>query len=199
MTTPAKPMNSRRARQAAATANWSPIANPQSWILLQNRRSPGAADVLGAALKQRLDVRKMMGMSGGIIVWTGQDLCPFSVNLRLYEQKDWDDWNAWKSIVLARPKITTGVAPGAVVSKALDIQHPLLAEVGIRAAVVHEVSQPKLTQESGEWTIEIKFIEFRGAPKMQMAKAEGSKATPTDPVDQYINQLAGQRDALAKG
>lgn len=179
--------------------SWSPIQSPQDWILLSNRRSPGVADVGGAALKQRLDVRKMMGMSGGIIVWTGQDLCPFTVKLRLYEQKDWDDWASWKSIVLAKPKITTGLAPGAIVSQALDIQHPLLEQVGIRAAVVHEVLQPIPTNETGEWTIEIKFIEFRGRPKMQMAKAEGSKATPTDPVDKYIDQLTAQRDALAKG
>jgi hypothetical protein len=178
--------------------SWSPIAKPQNWILLQNRRSPGVADVSGAALLQRLDVRKMMGMSGGIIVWTGQDLCPFVVKLRLYEQEHWDAWEAWKPIVLAKPKIVTGVAPGAVVSKALDIQHPLLEQVGIRAAVVHKVTQSDRTHEAGEWTITINFIEFRGAPKMQMAKAEGSKSTPTDPVDQYIDQLAAQRDALAK-
>lgn len=178
---------------------WSPIESPQDWILFGGSRSPGIADIDGAELKWRLDVVKLYGMTGGYIRFTGRELCKFSVRLRFYEQQDWDVWEVWSKIVTAKPTVTSAMAQGAVVTKdgAKDIYHPLLQMVGITAAVVESVAAPKMTHESGEWTVIIKLIEFRGIPKVQMAKAEGAKAEPVDPYDQQVIAKREQRDGLA--
>jgi hypothetical protein len=180
--------------------SWSPIEQPQNWILLQNRRSPGVAEVSGAALERRIEIRIPYAFGGGFLIYKGLALCPFTVKLKFYEQQDWDIWEEWSPFVMTPPKFRTGLEGGggsALITDALDIYHPILEMARIRSAVVKKVTMPMLTQDSGEWTVQIDFIEFRGIPKQQMAKATGSKATPTDPIDTYIEQLTDERNAKA--
>jgi hypothetical protein len=60
------------------------------------------------------------------------------------------------------------------------------------------VLQPTLPTElePGVWAVTTQFEQFR-RPKISLAKPEASAATPTDPVDQYIDDLTGQLQALA--
>ena len=67
--------------------------------------------------------RKVNGMIGGILVFTGRELSAFNVKLHLVTRQDWEDWHNWKSLVLAKPNIIPGGMAGAL-TKAQDVQHP---------------------------------------------------------------------------
>ncbi len=166
---------------------WNPIDEPVDYILLAGKRSPGLADVTGANSPRNWDKRKGYGLMGAIAVFHGMDLSTFTVKLRLYSLQDWADWHQWKALVDKPP---VGKRP-----RSLDIVHPLLDELGIKSVVVEDVSQPEQT-DHGEWTIEIKFLQWR-APVVRLAKPEGSTATPVDPVEQEIGKLTDQFQRLA--
>jgi hypothetical protein len=174
---------------------WDPIAEPEAadYVLLAGKRSPGLCEIVGAGSPRDWDVRKGYGTSGAFSVFTGANLAHFSIMLRLYTRQDWADWYAWKPLVDKLPKrrFSNGKDSGA-----LDIQHPILAALGIKAIGVENVGQPVQT-DHGEWTIEIKAIEFR-RPKFSLAKPEGATATPVDPVEeQIIKPLTEQLQRLA--
>lgn len=172
---------------------WNPIDEPCDYILLAGIKSPGLADVVGASDIRGWDVRKGMGISGAFSVFTGQDLSRFSVRLRLYTDTDWAAWYAWKPIV---DKLPTRRGGGGKDSGVLDIWHPVLEGLDIKAVGAAEVMQPEQTDD-GVWTVEIKFIEFR-YPKLTLAKPEAAAATPVDPVEeQIIKPLIEQVQSLA--
>jgi hypothetical protein len=166
---------------------WNPIDAPINYILLTGQKSPGIADVEGASSPRKWDERNGYGLSGSTVVFTGLGLAKFVVRLRFYTAEHWAAWAVWQPLV-AKPPM--GSRP-----RALDIWHPHLEELGIKSVVVEDVSQPKQTAD-GEWTVEIKFIQWR-RPKLALAKPEGSQAKPTDPYDQLIERLTTQVQELA--
>jgi hypothetical protein len=167
---------------------WNPLDLPIDKAVVAGRETPGLVEIIGASAPRRWDERKGYGLSGATVVYRGQGLAKFTVRLRLYTTQDWDDWHAWKSLVAAPP-------PGKR-AKALDIVHPLLADLEITAIVVNEVMQPEQS-EDGVWQIDIKVTQFR-SPKFSLAKPEAAQATPVDPVDQKIEQLSKQFQELAR-
>ena len=160
---------------------WDPETQSCDYILLSGKKSPGFAEVVGAASIRKWDERPGFGLSGAFSVFTGRGLAHFTVRLRLYTPEDWSEWYAWKPIV---DKLPTRRGGSGKDTGTLDIWHPLLEALDIRAVAVEEVRAPEQT-DHGEWTIEIKFIEFRH-PKLTLAKPEGSAATPVDPVEEEI-------------
>lgn len=171
---------------------WNPIDTPQDYILLAGQKSPGIAEVSGASSIREWDVRKGYGIAGAYSVFKSLDLSRFSVTLRLYSRQDWADWGVWKKIVDKLPKRRTG---NGADSGCLDITHPLLEDVGIHAVGVAERLQPVQTGD-GEWSIEIRFIEFR-RPKLAIAAPDAAQAEPHDPVDDKIQALLDQASKLA--
>jgi hypothetical protein len=172
---------------------WDPIGAPCDYILLAGKRSPGLADVRGASSPRAWDEREGFGLSGAFSVFKGRRLAHFAVHLRLYTPQDWLDWYAWKPLV---DKLPTRRGGGGKDSGAMDIWHPVLEALDIRAVAVAEVMQPEQL-EAGEWAVEIKFIEFRH-PKVTLATPEGSTATPVDPIEEnIIKPLTEQLQRLA--
>jgi hypothetical protein len=165
----------------------NPLTNPIDYILLAGERSPGIADVEGAATPRKWDSAQGYGMSGAVARYTGDELSEFSVKLRLYSDDDWLRWDFWKPLVAKAP---IGTRP-----KALDIWHPFLEELGIKSVVVKNWKQP-IQSADGEWTIEIVFLQYR-KPRAQSSKPDGAKSATTDPYDQRIEQLTGQLKELA--
>jgi hypothetical protein len=154
-------------------AFWNPLADPIDFFTLSGLRSPGVAELSGATSPRKWEERGGYGLSGATVVFRGVGLCYFTFRLKLYTETDWDDWLSWKSLVNRPP---FGTRP-----KAHDIWHPFLDQLGVTAAVVEEVTQPE-QGESGEWTVSIKFIEFR-KPVVALAKPVAAKATTADPVE----------------
>lgn len=166
---------------------WDPISNPIDYIKLNDKKSPGVAEVVGASAPRKLKELEGYALSGGFVLFRGNKLAKFSVEIRLYTVQDWADWYAWKPLI---DRVPVGER-----AKALSIWHPHLEDLNIKAALVEDVTQPKQTGD-GEWTITIKFCEFR-SPKRTLAKPEAAASAPIDPIDAKIKALTDQFEALA--
>lgn len=167
--------------------SWNPIEQPIDKVVMAGKLTPGIAEIVGANSPRSWDERGGYGLSGALSVFTGIKLAHFSIRLSLYTIEDWNDWHAFKAIVAKPPY---GKRP-----RAIDISHPILDDVGIRAVGVEDVLGAEQS-DAGVWTIEIKCIEFR-KPKVALAKPEGATATPVDPVEQKIALKNAEYDALA--
>jgi hypothetical protein len=204
---------------------FQPLTEPVDFILLAGKRSPGIAEFIGAGSPRRWDERKGYGRGGAFVVYRGNGLAHFAVQIRLYTDADWADWHAWAPIVhrppvdlaaqraaqgptaigagiaglggsaqqgssagagiagtsgaavgATRPPRQTPITPFGERPRALEIWHPILEDLGIRAVVVENVLQPVQTAD-GEWTHEIKFIEYR-RPQLALARPDGAQTTP---------------------
>ena len=166
---------------------YNPITDPVDHVILASRKSPGIAEIVGASSTRRWDKRKGFALSGARLVYKGTDLSPFTIKLRLYTSEDFADWGQWRQI-LER-------APAGERARAQDIFHPELEDLGINSAVVEKVGQANQTKP-GEWTIEIRMIEYR-PPVRVVEISDGSEETPA-PLTQrqlVIEALTGQLEA----
>jgi hypothetical protein len=168
-------------------ADWNPLDSPQDYIRLAGLKSPGLAEIDGADAPRAWDVRVGMGLSGAWVVFKGNRLSKFKVRFKLYTSEDWTLWNAWRALVQKPP---SGVRP-----KALAIQHPQLDALDIKAVVVENCDAGRQT-DNGEWTFTVDFLEWR-APTPALAKPDASKPQPIDPIDETIERLSSQFQALA--
>jgi hypothetical protein len=156
--------------------SWNPIDTPVDKAFLGGKITPGLCDIDGANSPRNWDERDGYGLSGATVIFKGVKLSHFSIKFRLYTPADWDEWHAFAPTV-AKPPL--GKRP-----RALDIAHPITDEVGIRSVVVDDVLAP-VQSGDGEWTVEVKLIEFR-KPRFALAKPQGSTSTPVDPIEQQI-------------
>jgi len=165
------------------------------YFILAGKRSPGLCDISGCSDARKWDKLQGYGYSGGFCRYRGKSIGEFTIKVRLYGDpfRPDPDWAAWQRFrpVLARP-------PSGQEPKMLDIWHPWLEELEIKSVGVVEVSAPEQTAD-GEWTIAIKFIEFR-KPKFSLVKPEASKAKESnDPYQRTIERLTGVVQELADG
>lgn len=174
--------------RVAADKAWNPLNEPVDYAVIAGKRTPGLCDIVGANSPRKWEELDGYGLSGARLKFRGIGLSHFSIKLRLYDDRDWADWFAFRPLV-ERP-------PLGKFAKAKKIVHPQLTEVGVHAFVVEDLLAPERTDDSGEWTIEIKCIEFR-LPKLSLSKPDAATATPVDPQEQIIGDLTNQRNALA--
>jgi hypothetical protein len=184
-------------------ASFDPFVTPVDYVVLNAKKSPGVAKVTGATDKRKWDVQQGMYSSGAITIYRGREISHFTVTLTLTSAQDWVDWAAWRSLV-SRPPV--GIAGFKSQSKAMTIEHPWLAMLDIHEVNVEEVGQPEETDETGAWSIAIKFLEFR-LPKPSFAKPDAAKAPKAATANQikiaelnannlarraYVRQLQGE-------
>lgn len=171
---------------------FNPLSSPIDYIVLAGKRSPGVAEINSASSPREWDERKGYGVSGSFSIFMRRGLAKFTVTLTLTDDQDWADWAEWKPIVDRVPKRRLGRGPD---SGYLEIQHPILADLDIKAVGVTEVGQPVQT-DHGLWQITIGFIEWR-RPVIGLAKPEAAKAAEVDPVELEIELKTRERDTLA--
>lgn len=155
---------------------FQPIDDPVDYVELAGQRSPGICEVLGGSSPRRWDERRGYGFSGSTLIFRGVGLCRPTLKLRLYTAQDWADWHEWSRLV-QRP-------PLGERARALDIVHPILEDLGVRSVVVEDVLQPQQTAD-GEWTIEVRLIEYRRR-EAALERIDGATAAVTDPIDKQI-------------
>ena len=178
---------------------FNPISEPVDHILLAGRRSPGLATIRGAGIAARWDERRLYAAGGAFVVYRGQKLSKFTVTLRLYTEQDWSDWHEWRPLV-QRPPPPEPRGPGSDLAillhrpRAKDIWHPILEDLEIRSVVIEAVLQPQQTAD-GEWSIEIKMIEYR-PPQLALTGIEGSD--DVEPQNENERRIASQ-DAEIQG
>lgn len=169
---------------------FDPTTSPVDYVILAGQRSPGIANLDGASSPRQWDERRAYGQSGASLVYRGLKPAKFTLALLLISAEDWAAWDAWRPVVQRPP---TGTRP-----RALDIEHPITEMLGIRSVVVEDVLQPRQTG-NGEWTIEIKLLEFRPpTTTVTRPQASADRAPVTDPVDAVIERLAAQVQELAQ-
>jgi hypothetical protein len=173
---------------SADPPRWNPLDQPVDKVIMAGRITPGIAEITGADSPRKWDESSGPGLSGALLLYRGNALSHFSINLYLYTVEDWNDWAAFRPFVLKKP---LGKVP-----RAFDVSHPQLAEVGIHSCVIENVHAPEQT-DNGVWIIQIPCIEFRKL-KAEQGKPDGSAATPADPVDDFIGGLKDQFNKLAQ-
>ncbi len=155
----------------------SPLDTPVDYVLLAGQKSPGIAEILGASSPRKWDERGGYALSGATLVYKGNGLAKFTLQLRLYSVEDWAAWDAWRPLV-QRP-------PVGARARALEIVHPFLEALEIRSVVVEDVLQPIQTGD-GEWTIEVKFIEWR-RPLVALSRPDGARVTDAVEAEIFLN------------
>jgi hypothetical protein len=156
---------------------WSPLQDPENKIHIGGMLTPGICDISGPSDPREWEERAGYGLSGATIVFKGRKLSHFSIKLRLYTVQDWQDWYEFL------PKIS--VIPVGKNARGFDIEAKLTEMVGIKAICFEDIVAPDQTGD-GEWTAELKCIEYR-KPTFTLAKADGAQATEVDANDEKIN------------
>lgn len=167
---------------------FDPVANPIDYFTLAGERSPGTATIEDSDLASNWDERRGFGTSGAISIYRGFKLAHPVAKIVLTTSQHFTEWASF-SAALKRP-------PPRTRPRAMDIWHPILEDIGIRSVSVENLGQPVQTAD-GEWTVIVKFIEYR-RPRLALARPDGSDGgEAVDPVDAEINALVQQARDLA--
>lgn len=169
---------------------WNPLTEPQDYFTLGGVRSPGEATFTNADVLLAWVKRRGFGLSYGTSTFRGAELREPEVEIRLFTVEDWDAWYPFYDLIKLPPQ---GTRP-----RALDIDHPLLEMAEIRSVTVQKVGQ--LTRQgdgSGLYVSKIKFLEFN-RPEFTLARPEAADTRIVDPVEQEIERLGQQLQALAQ-
>lgn len=180
------------------------------YIILGGQKSPGRATVKGAGTPRDWDVQKGYGFSGAYVIFTGDNLARFSIEIYLWDfPKHWDDWAIFAKLLERSPAPAASATLGngtflpTTKPKALSIVHPLLnmSPLKITAVVIEDVTQFE-QDDTGGWTCEIKCLQFR-APKTALAKPDAATPAANQPVsaadvaEQQMAAVAAQNTDLA--
>jgi len=186
------------------TSQWrNPLDHPIDFVLVNRKPSPGRAVVEGASDPRKWDERRGFALGGSTLFYTGFEQAHFSVKISLYTPAQWAEWFVWVAPLQKKPKrvlTPDGVAPVARGDfGAFDIWHPFLEKLGIKSAVVEDILQPVLTDETGEWTHEIKMISFRNPkPNFAEPKAPDAPAVPDENEIAITNLVTENLEKLAR-
>lgn len=164
---------------------WNPLDEPYNYVVVGGRRTPGIASLSGLGSPRKWDQRQGYGFSGATVVYKGTWLSPFKLSIALYSARDWEGWDSFFDAVLKKPPpVTSPTSLYPPRPRALDVWHPLLERLDIRAAVVVNPHAPEQRQP-GEWVAEIEMLEFR-RPRLALSRPDGAQSRPLDPVEQQI-------------
>lgn len=162
------------------------------YVLLANVPTPGLVDIIRPKASFEYRVNQHPFMTGARITFKHRKLSEFAIRVRCYTT---DDLVAFETNI--RPLLKQPDSRAAVLdpdsttkgTKALDIWHPILEDLDIRKAVVKDVGGFEQI-EPGVWAVTIEFLEYRGLPKVSLAKVAGSIAAPKSAEELWIQQLS---------
>lgn len=172
--------------------------NPESadqydFLWVAGKQMPGLVSFPAPGTSPRKwDERNGVGLSGATIVFTGLGVANFTTRLTLISSAEFALWEDVKDLVAPPPQ---GQRP-----KIVDVVHPLLQEVGIRAAGVEDRVMFQPEDETGSWFVDIKWKGYR-KPLPQIGTGDASKSaangtTAKDAGDEQIQALLKQLQGL---
>lgn len=154
----------------------------QDYIMLGGEKSPGLATITGADSPRKWSKAGGYGVDGASLVYLGQDLSEFDVQIELWEPEHWTQWNRFAR-VLER-------APVGIRAQSLAIVHPLLnnAPLHITQVVIRNVTQFEQGSgaKSGRWVATVALTVYRAA-KPALAKVNGTIDDPHNPISDFAN------------
>lgn len=159
--------------------------------------SPGRARISGAGIPYKWDVRQSYGRAGATVVGLGRDLSKFTLTIEMWEPVHFIAWELFK-VQLEPP------GPFAL-PLAVNMQHPILADLGISSVVVEERGQLEYSP-NGIWSSTSKILEYRKPvqaiikPRGSIPAPDGSKLdAPTEADKALIESQAAYAKARAGG
>lgn len=176
----------------------NPTSAPeQNYIQLDGVRSPGLAIVKNAKLVRTWDKRKGYGYSGATLVYTGDDLSEFDVELQIWDDTQWAEWLPF-ALMLKKPP----VGP----PRKQSIKHPVLTRdpLKIDTVVLLEAGQWTKNIATGLWTCTLRFSEYRaplpavGKPTPEIPGANLVVAPPSA-FEVQMQALLAQAQSLGGG
>ncbi len=158
--------------------------------------SPGVCKITGAGRPLKFDEQEGYGMDGGWLKFHGTKFVHFEVEIQIWEDAHWLQWQLF-SLLLAPPPKVLGVP-----AITLGIEHPILKDVGIDKVYCEDPGQWTLVSETGKWSRSIKFIKWvRGLPRENPAlegpPAIGVAAVPLT-AQQKINATLDAENAALR-
>ncbi len=180
----------------------NPIDDAQSldFFTLAGVDSPGVippGGITGFDREFSFDIKQGKGAIGATTTFTGQAPAEGTIKLQLWLPAHFDAWTLFVKML----KIDPTKAPAS----ALDIYHPSLVDLAIRAVQVKKIT-PLIHEGAGLYTVAITLIEYIPAKKTSaVSTASGSKGSdytskpsPGQQVDQTIDALEKEIKSLSK-
>lgn len=174
-----------------------PVSNPDEfdYAYLAGVVTPGPVSFEGANSPRKWDKQAGYGTDGSSSKFTGNDLSEFTMKIRMWEVAHFVAWGSFKDLVKK--------TPAGVIPKAMDLRHPITADLGITKVVVTDVGQLTQTDDTGLFEIAIKFMQY-GKPKPILGLPGGPIDKPNpqddanDKLQQQVADKSAQLDALQK-
>jgi hypothetical protein len=137
-------------------------------VVVNGLVSPGRARIQGAGIVYTWEIRQGYGRSGATVVGMGRGLSKFTLFIDMWEPTHFLIWEVFKAM-LEPPK-------PMMPALAVDMQNPILADLGIASVVVEERGQIE-KGDNGVWTVASKILEYR-KPLPALIKPRGSIPAP---------------------
>src|SRR5215472_1442496 len=143
-------------------------SNPTPWdiVLLGVNRvpNPGLARVHAWKRAHEWDIKKGKGAQGGTITYVGRPPAKGTITYQLWTAAHFFQWEQYRALFLYDPTKQT--------FQAVAIDHPSLADIGVKSVVVENISNI-VHEGDGLFSLEVDFIEYFPPPKAN------ATATPT--------------------
>lgn len=156
---------------------------PFTWdtLIVAGKEIPGLARVR-AAREYKVDKKNGAGADGATLTGLGHLPVEATITLKLWQPAQAQELQQLLPLILPKPKKGRPVP--------VDVSHPALAFLGVRALYFTRVGAPEPTSEKGVYEVELKGTEFLPVQNGQnvtfTAKASQSTSLTTVPVAQGI-------------
>lgn len=159
-------------------------------FLIGGQPCPGKATLIAANSPRPWDIRKGNGMSGATVVQLGDDLSHPIFAVEIWDPVQWLLFQAFAAKYLAKG---ARFKPGTVTPVALGIYHPILSSPPwlITEVVVEDVTTPK-QDDTGMWTLEIHFLEFKRPKIDKVGKVDAAFSPTQQPVSSALDKLQAE-------
>ena len=170
---------------------WSPLSAPQDYATIAGQRTPGICRVEGFKNRSRWDIRQGPALRGGRLRYRGVEPAQGKLILTLSTPQDWADWWSFAPVVRR--------APLGERATHLEIEHPILASMEIRAVAVGSVSQPTPVDDKGAWAVEIELIEYMEPLPAVSTPRGADTGEELTPIQREIAEATAEYARLAAG
>jgi hypothetical protein len=184
--------------KAVGAAQYNPIDYPDlyDYIYVNGQECPGWCVVSGWVRKWGWEKKTGKGIQGTVLTFTGKPSAEGDIIFYLTEPADFEEWVTFflnfKYDATKKKQLF-----------AVDVRHPLLVDIGVRACVVETISQIE-HEGLNLWSRKVHLVEYAPPPKAaSVSTPQGSTnksdvntfigppaPDPTNPLDTKIASMA---------
>jgi hypothetical protein len=164
---------------------WDDRDDPLAWdtLLLDGEVWPGIAEISGAGVSRKIDVKKAKGQDGATIKDEGYQLAKLTITITIYSEYQWGELQRLLPTVHPRRKGGSRTP--------MAITNPQANLLGVTQIYIDKISYPtKPKAKDGLCSIVMSAIEWAPAPKPVKKAAGGTGANQVYPNDPGANAQA---------